>query len=246
MFSFEGQRIIVTGGTRGIGRGITEAFLKAGGSVIATYARNDAAANKFKEELSEYSDRLEVRKFDVTKANEVEEFFVYINEKYPSVEVLVNNSGIRKDAMLAMMDASDWDDVISTNLSGTFHMTKNAVLSFMKNRYGRIVNISSIGGSLGLPGQANYAASKAGQVALSKSLCKEVGKRGITVNNICPGFIDTELIADLPEELRKEYKKQVPVKRFGSVEDVAHGVLFLASKESSYITGTSLEITGGL
>ena len=125
-------------------------------------------------------------------------------------------------------------------------MSKHAVLQFMKNRYGRIVNISSIGGSLGLQGQANYAASKAGQVALSKSLSKEVAKRGITVNNVCPGFIDTELLADLPIEQKKEYMKDVPMKRFGKVEEVAAAVLFLASPEASYITGASLEIAGGL
>ena len=159
---------------------------------------------------------------------------------------MINNSGIRKDQLTATMSLADWNDVISTNLTGTFLMSKHAVLQFMKNRYGRIVNMSSIGGSLGLPGQANYAASKAGQVAISKSLSKEVAKRGITVNNICPGFIDTELLADLPEDQRKEYMKDVPMKRFGKVEEVAHAVLFLASKEASYITGASLEISGGL
>ena len=145
-----------------------------------------------------------------------------------------------------MMTLKEWNDVISTNLTGTFLMSKHAVLKFMPNRYGRIVNMSSIGGSLGLPGQANYAASKAGQIAISKTLSKEVAKRGITVNNVCPGFIDTELLADLPEEQRKEYMKDVPMKRFGKVEEVAAAVLFLASKEASYITGASLEIAGGL
>jgi 3-oxoacyl-[acyl-carrier protein] reductase len=125
-------------------------------------------------------------------------------------------------------------------------MSKHAVLSMMKNRYGRIINISSIGGSLGLPGQANYSASKAGQIAISKTLSKEVAKRGITVNNICPGFIDTELLTDLPDEQKKDYIKSIPMKRFGKAEEVAAAVLFLASKEAGYITGASLEITGGL
>jgi 3-oxoacyl-[acyl-carrier protein] reductase len=243
---FENQTAIVTGGTRGIGRGITEAFLKEGARVVATYAGNDTAAMKMKEELSLYGDKLIVKKCDVRDEEAVTNFYKYIEETFPKIEILVNNSGIRKDQVTAMMSLIEWNDVISTNLTGTFLMSKHAVLQFMKNRYGRIVNMSSIGGSLGLPGQANYAASKAGQIAISKSLSKEVAKRGITVNNVCPGFIDTELLADLPEEQRKEYMKDVPMKRFGKVEEVAAAVLFLASREASYITGASLEISGGL
>ena len=243
---FSNQTVIVTGGTRGIGRGISEAFLKKGANVIATYAGNDEAAMKMKEANSEYGEKIVVKKCDVRDEAAVVEFFKFVEETYPTVEVLVNNSGIRKDQLTAMMSLSDWNDVISTNLTGTFLMSKHAVLQFMKNRYGRIVNMSSVGGSLGLPGQANYAASKAGQIAISKSLSKEVAKRGITVNNVCPGFIDTELLADLPPEQIKEYMKEVPMKRFGKVEEVASAVLFLASREASYITGASLEITGGL
>lgn len=243
---FEHQTAIVTGGTRGIGRGIVEAFLKEGATVVATYAGNDVAAMKFKEDHAQYAERLIVVKCDVRDEDAITKFFAELEIKHPKIDILVNNSGIRKDQVTAMMTLTEWNDVINTNLTGTFLMSKHAVLQFMKNRYGRIVNMSSIGGSLGLPGQANYAASKAGQIAISKSLSKEVAKRGITVNNICPGFIDTELLADLPEEQRKEYMKDVPMKRFGRVEEVAAAVLFLASKEASYITGASLEISGGL
>jgi len=246
MPNFNGQTIIVTGGTRGIGKGITESFLKEGAKVYATYARNDQAANLFKEEMIQYGDMLILKKFDVSKIDECENFFKEIEAKNDTVEVLINNSGIRKDNLTASMTDSEWDDVININLKGTFNMSKLAVLSMMKNRYGRIINISSIGGQLGLPGQANYAASKAGQIAISKTLSKEVAKRKITVNNIAPGFIETELIADLPPEQVAEYKKQVPMKRFGTVEEVASAVKFLASKEASYITGTTIEITGGL
>lgn len=241
---FQDQTVIVTGGTRGIGRGIAEAFLREGATVISTYAGNDAAANKFKEEIN--SDKLIVKKCDVRDENAVIDFYKYVEDNHPKIEILINNSGIRRDQLTATMTLVEWNDVISTNLTGTFLMSKHAVLQFMKNRYGRIVNMSSIGGELGLPGQANYAASKAGQVAISKTLSKEVAKRGITVNNVCPGFIDTELLADLPEEQRKEYMKDVPMKRFGKVEEVAAAVLFLASKEASYITGASLDISGGL
>lgn len=246
MYQFDGQHVIVTGGTRGIGAGLTEAFLKNGATVIATYSGNDEAADRFKEKHSLYGEKLKLKKFDVSKTVEVEKFFQEYEQEFPSLEVLVNNAGIRRDSIIPSMNENDWDAVIDTNLKGTYNMTRFAVLAMMKNRYGRIVNMSSIGGKLGLPGQANYAASKAGQIALSLSVSKEVAKRNITVNNVCPGFIETELIADLPDEQVKEYKSQVPMKRFGKVQEVAHAVLFFASKESSYITGTSLDIAGGL
>ncbi len=243
---FDNQTAIVTGGTRGIGRGIVEAFLKEGATVIATYAGNDEAAQNCLNELSEFQSRLVIKKCDVRDENAVKELFHMLDTTHPKLDILINNSGIRKDQVTAMMSLDEWNDVIETNLTGSFLMSKYAVLNFMGNRYGRIINISSIGGKLGLPGQANYAASKAGQIAISKSLSKEVAKRGITVNNICPGFIDTDLLADLPPEQRKEYIKDVPMKRFGRVDEVASAVLFLASKEASYITGATLEIAGGL
>lgn len=242
MFNFNGQIAVVTGGTRGIGRGITEAFLKNGATVIATYSSNDNAANAFKEEMTTFGERLILKKFDVSKTKECEDFFNSIE----ALDILINNSGIRKDNLLATLSESDWDSVLDINLKGTYNMSKFAVLKMMSKRYGRIINISSIGGALGLPGQANYAASKAGQIAISKSLSKEVAKRNITVNNIAPGFIETELIKDLPDEQVKEYKKQVPMKRFGTTDEVAFTTMFLASKEASYITGTTIEVSGGL
>jgi 3-oxoacyl-[acyl-carrier protein] reductase len=243
---YNNQTVIVTGGTRGIGAGLTTAFLKEGAQVIATYGSNDQAAQEFKDSLGEFSSKVFLKKFDVSIASQVEAFYQWVEETFPSVEVLVNNSGIRKDQLLASMSLEEWKRVLEVNLDGTFLMTQKAVLLMMKTRYGRIVNISSVGGRLGLAGQANYAASKAAQIAMSKSLSKEVGKRGITVNNVAPGFIETELLSDLPEELIKEYKKSVPLKRFGTVEEVASAVLFLASREASYITGETLEISGGL
>ncbi len=241
---FENTHVIVTGGTRGIGAGIAEAFLKEGAHVVATYMGNDEKANAFKNKHAQYGDKLKLAKFDVSNNAQVENFFQ--NFPFPSLEVLVNNSGIRRDSIIASMTENDWDLVLDTNLKGTYLMTKNATLMMMKTRYGRIINMSSIGGKLGLPGQANYAASKAGQIALSLVTAKEVAKRNITINNVCPGFIETELIADLPEEQVKEYKSQVPMRRFGRVEEVAAAVLFFASKEASYITGATLDIAGGL
>lgn len=246
MLNFKDQVVIVTGGTRGIGKGISEAFLKEGATVIATYASNDSAASQFKESLGSIGENLKLKKFDISVASDVKSFFEWVETEHTQIHVLVNNGGIRKDQILASMEEQAWDQVLDINLKGTYLMSQGAVLSMMKNRYGRIVNMSSVGGNLGLSGQANYAASKAGQVALSKSLSKEVAKRGITINNVLPGFIETELIEDLPAEQVSEYKKQVPMKRFGKVEEVAAAVLFLAGKDASYITGASLEISGGL
>lgn len=246
MQAFDDQTVVVTGGTRGIGAGIAKAFLEKGAMVVATYASNDEAAKAFKDSMGNLGTNLILKRFDVSSYSECESFFEEILKETDKVDILVNNSGRRIDNITAAMSEADWDKILDVNLKGTFNMSKFAVLHMMRNRYGRIVNISSIGGSMGLPGQANYAASKAGQIALSKSLSKEVAKRNITVNNVAPGFIETELIGDLPEDQVKEYKKQVPMKRFGKVEEVANAVMFLASKEASYITGATLEVSGGL
>ena len=246
MFNFNDRVVVVTGGTRGIGRAISESFLKAGAKVVATYQGNDEKAQEMKLSLKELGENLELRKFDVRNAESVKTFYIWVEETLSKVDVLINNSGIRRDNILASLSENDWDDVLDTNLKGTYLMTQGAVLLMMKKRYGRIVNISSVGGELGLPGQANYAASKAGQVAISQSVSKEVAKRGITINNVLPGFIETELIADLPADQVEEYKKQVPMKRFGKASEVANAVMFLASEEASYITGASLTVDGGL
>jgi 3-oxoacyl-[acyl-carrier protein] reductase len=246
MYDFKGQTVIITGGTRGIGKGIAEGFLKAGARVIVTYSANEATAAQFKQDNSQFAENIDIQKLDVTKYEEVERFFKYIDTKYKGFEVLVNNAGIRKDSVLAMMKESDWHDVMNVNLAGTFYMCKFAVMSLMRKRYGRVINISSVMERYGFEGQANYAASKAGLVALTKSLSKEVATRGITVNCVSPGFIATEFIEDLPDKLREAYLARIPLKRFGSTEEVAACVLFLASKEASYVTGSTLEVTGGL
>lgn len=246
MYDFKGQTVIVTGGTRGIGRSIAENFLKAGARVTVTYSSNEAAAAKFKQENGQYAESIDVQKCDVAKYKEVESLFEYVDKKYQGLEVIVNNAGIRKDAVLAMMKEAEWHDVLEVNLSGVFYMCKFAVMSMMRKRYGRIINITSPSGKYGFEGQANYAASKAGLVALTRSLSKEVARRGITVNCVSPGFIATELIEDLPKDLRDSYIAQIPVKRFGKPEEIAACVLFLASREASYVNGATLEVTGGL
>jgi len=189
MYDFNGQTVIVTGGTRGIGRSIAESFLKAGARVIVTYSTNEVAAAQFRQDNSEFAENIAIQKCDVTKYEEVEKFFEYIDKEYEGFEVLVNNAGIRKDAVLAMMKETEWQDVLNTNLSGVFYTCKFAVMSLMRTRYGRIINITSPSGKYGFEGQANYAASKAGLVALTRSLSKEVGRRNITVNCVSPGFI---------------------------------------------------------
>lgn len=243
---FKNQVAIVTGGTRGIGAGITKALLEQGAKVIATYAGNDDAANALKDHLGELSQNLYLKKFNVADTQACKLFFEEVCTEFEQIHILVNNSGIRKDSLGATMSESDWDDVLNINLKGTFNMSQQAILHMMRKRYGRIINISSIASHMGISGQANYSASKAGQIALSKSLSKEVAKRKITINNVCPGFIETELIQDLNDDLVKSYTAQVPMKRFGTVDEVAHCVLFLASEKASYITGTSIEVSGGL
>jgi len=246
MFNFEGQTVIVTGGTRGIGRSIAEAFLKAGARVISTYSSNEATAAQFQKDNIQFADRIDMQRFDVAKHDEVEKFYKYVDSKYGSFEVLISNAGIRKDSVLGMMKETDWRSVVDVNLTGTFFMCKFAVMSLMRKRYGRVIVITSPMGRFGWEGQSNYAASKAGQVGLTRSLAKEVATRGITVNCVSPGFIATEFIEDLSDKLRESYLSQIPMKRFGKTEEVAACVLFLASREASYVNGAVLEVTGGL
>jgi 3-oxoacyl-[acyl-carrier protein] reductase len=246
MVDFREQTVIVTGGTRGIGRAIAESFLKSGARVICTYISDDAMAGQFKQANSQFADKIDVQKFDVASYEEAEKFYKYVETTYGGFEVLVSSAGIRKDSVLAMMKEADWRNVLNVNLTGTFFMCKFAVMSLMRKRYGRVVIITSPMGRFGWEGQSNYAASKAGQVGLMRTLAKEVATRGITVNCVSPGFITTEFIDDLPEKLRDSYLSQIPMKRFGNAEEVAACVLFLASREASYVNGAVLEVTGGL
>lgn len=244
--NFETDTVVVTGGTRGIGRAITLAFLERGARVIATYRSNQAAAEAFLGELGAHAERLELAAFDVADEAAVDAFWQGLDDRATKVTILVNNSGIRDDHVLAMMPTEAWRRVLDTNLTGTYMMSKRAVLMMLRERYGRIVSITSPAGQYGFEGQANYAASKAGQVAMTRSLSKEVAKRGITVNCVSPGFVDTELLGDLDPEIMAAHKKSVPMKRFGRAEEIAWAVLMLAAKESAYITGATLEVTGGL
>lgn len=240
---FSGQTAIVTGGTRGIGAAISRSLLEAGARVLATYHSGEAAAQTFAAQQAGAGERLSLHAFDVADPQAVEGFFAANPGR---VEILVNNSGIRRDALLGLMPLEAWERVLAVNLSGAFHMCKRAVRAMMPARYGRIVNLTSPSGVLGLAGQSNYAASKAGLVALTRSLAKEVAQRGITVNCVMPGFVLTDLIRDLPAEQLDAFRAEVPMRRFGTPEEVAGAVLFLCSREAGYISGATLAVTGGL
>ena len=250
MYEFHGRKVVISGATKGIGKAIAKAFLEAGATVIGVYGSDRKAADTFMQECAADAVCLENSLFlypcDVSDESAVLQFYAEIENKFDTIDVLVNNAGIRRDAVLAMMQSSDWQRVIDVNLTGSFNMSKQAVLLMMKQKYGRIIHITSPMAHMGFAGQTNYAASKAGQIGMMRSLSKETAKRKITVNCISPGFIDTELLEGLTAEQLAAYKKMVPMKRFGRTEEVAAAVLFLAGEQASYISGTVLEVTGGL
>lgn len=246
MDQFKGQKVIVTGATRGIGKAIAAAFLEQGAFVLAIYGRNREAAEQFKEQCSANGWDVSLFCCDVSDENGVRSFFAQVEDDYNTVDILINCAGIRQDALTALMKQDQWQSVIDINLTGTFNMCRSAVPLMLKQKYGRIINITSPVSYLGFQGQANYAASKAGQIGLTKTLAKETARKKITVNCVSPGFIDTDFINDLPEDQLRSYKKMVPMRRFGTVEEVSSTVLFLASPQASYITGAVLEVTGGL
>ena len=221
MINFQGQNVIVTGATRGIGKAISTSFLQCGARVIGVYGGNVAAAEEFNNEMGELGNNLFLYQCDISNQKKVTSLYKSIEDQFDTLDVLINNAGIRRDSVLALMDIKDWQRVIDVNLTGSFLMAKQAVHLMMKKKYGRIINITSPVSYLGFAGQANYAASKAGQVAMTKTLAKEIAKKKITVNCVSPGFIDTDFINDLPPEQLANYKKMVPMRRFGRTDEVA-------------------------
>ena len=236
---------VVTGATRGIGEAIAVAAAE-NGSNVALWGRNEDLLQKTKQRISELGRKAEAYRVDVAKQTEVDEAMKKVLQDFSHIDFLVNNAGITKDNLLLTMKPEEWDQVLQTNLYGVFHCSKAVLRSMMKQRYGKIVNISSIAGITGNPGQTNYSASKAGMIGFTKSLAKEMGKRNICVNAIAPGMIETEMTHMLPEELKKQYLESIPLGRFGKVEEVAALVLFLLSSASDYITGQVFAIDGGL
>jgi 3-oxoacyl-[acyl-carrier protein] reductase len=241
----QGQIALVTGASRGIGQGIALALGKEGAAVIGT-ATTEKGAQAISEYLSVAGISGEGMTLNVNDGSQVDQSLGSIREKYGEISILVNNAGITRDNLLARMSDEEWDEVMSTNLKSVFRMSRAVMRGMMKARTGRIINISSVIGSMGNPGQSNYAASKAGMVGFSKSLALEIGSRNITVNCVAPGFIETDMTHALGEEQRAKLIEHVPLKRLGKVSDIAATVLFLAGPGASYITGATLHVNGGM
>jgi len=236
---------LVTGGSRGIGRAVCIKLAEMNYYVLVNYKSNVEEAETTLSQIRENDKNGELLKFDVSDRNQIKQTlgdWININTD-KQIEILVNNAGIKDDNLMLWMKDEQWDDVIKTSLNGFFFVTRLVLESMLLNRYGRIINIVSLSGLKGLPGQTNYSAAKAGVIGATKALAQEVGRSGITVNAVAPGFIKTDMTEDLDE---KELKKMIPVNRFGSTEEVAHAVAFLASPEAAYITAQVLSINGGL
>jgi 3-oxoacyl-[acyl-carrier protein] reductase len=242
---FKGQVAIVTGATRGIGKAIASRLAENGANVIIT-GRNLAAANDVASSLTSFGIKAAGIRLDVSKSEEVIKVFEDIEKEFNRIDILVNNAGITKDGLLLRMKEEDWDSVINTNLKGVFLCSKEAMKVMASQRYGRIINITSVAAFMGNPGQANYSASKAGIVGLTKTLAREYAGRGITVNAVAPGFIQTAMTDVLSEKIKEEMKKLIPLGRFGVVDDIANAVVFLASPDSGYITGQVVHVNGGM
>lgn len=240
---FEGQIALVTGSARGIGRAIAQAFAKEG--AVAVVADVDLEqAKEASAEIARTGAKSMAVKLDVSKSGEVIKAFEDIIKEFGRLDILVNNAGITRDSLLLRMKEEDWDSVMEVNLKGAFLCSKEAVKLMTKQRYGRIVNIASIVAFTGNPGQANYSASKAGIVGITKTVAKEYASRGITSNAVAPGFITTAMTDAIPENIKEEMKKTIPMGRFGTIDDVADAVVFLASQP--YITGQVIHVNGGM
>ena len=243
----EGQSAVVTGASRGIGRAIAKELARKGANVIINYARSEDEAASLAEEIRAETGKSSLLvQFDVSKEEEVESGFEKIFASTGNVEILVNNAGIAVDGLLVRTKSEDWDRTMGVNLSGVFYCSKAVTKPMMKQRYGRIINVSSVIGLMGNGGQTAYSASKAAIFGFTKSLAKELGGRGITVNAVAPGYIETDMTKDIKEEAQKQLLSQIPLGRLGSAEDVANAVFFLSSPQSGYITGEILSVNGGM
>ncbi|MGB5472769.1 MAG: 3-oxoacyl-ACP reductase FabG [Gammaproteobacteria bacterium] len=243
--SFEKQIALVTGASRGIGKAIAEVLGRRGATVIGT-ATSERGAQAISEALSSAGIKGEGKVLDVTDQDSIAALVKDVTEKYGSPGILVNNAGITRDNLLMRMKDEEWDDVIETNLTAAFRMCRACLKGMMKARFGRIIMISSVIGATGNPGQANYAATKAGVIGFAKSLAREIGSRGITVNAVAPGFIDTDMTRALPDEQRAALLDQIALGRLGDVSDIANTVAFLASSDAGYITGETIHVNGGM
>ena len=238
-----GKIALVTGASRGIGAAIADTLAQAGATVIGT-ATSDSGAATIGERLAQWNGQ--GRALNAAEADGIENLIADIEKEFGKLDILVNNAGITRDNLLMRMKEEEWDEIIQVNLKSVFRASKAVLRGMMKQRSGRIINITSVVGAMGNAGQANYAAAKAGLMGFAKSMAREVGSRGITVNCIAPGFIDTDMTRALPEEVRKTFEAQTALGRFGDAQDIADAVLFLASDQAKYITGQTLHVNGGM
>jgi 3-oxoacyl-[acyl-carrier protein] reductase len=238
--SFQDKVAIVSGGSRGIGRAIVQALAASGARVAFTYVQNKAGADEVAQ------NGILAYQADVTSFEQAKDLVRQVKEKFGRIDILVNNAGITRDKLLLRMSEKDWDDVIDTNLKGAFNLSKPAVAAMVSQRSGTILNITSISGIVGMPGQVNYSSSKAGMIGFTKALAKEVAKANITVNALALGFVETDMTAVLNEEYRKKALDLIPLGRFGQAENMADAALFLLSEKANYITGQVIQVDGGL
>ncbi len=243
--SLEGKVTLVTGASRGIGRAIAETLGKAGATVIGT-ATSEAGAEAISDYFAKANLKGQGMVLDVTNDESISDVTKMIVADYGTISILINNAGITRDNLLMRMKNNEWDDIIETNLSSVFKLSKICLRGMMKARHGRIISIASVVGSTGNAGQTNYAAAKAGIIGFSKSLAREIGSRGITVNVVAPGFIDTDMTKALSNEQRNGMLTKIPLGKLGSPNDIAHAVLFLASDMGAYVTGETLHVNGGM
>ena len=244
--SLKDRVAIVTGGSRGIGRAIALEFAGRGALVVVNYHKSPDAANEVVKQIVDAGGKAAAFQADVSNFKQAEELVKFAIETFGDLHILVNNAGITKDTLIMMMSEADWDTVINTNLKSTFNCSKAAVKHMMRKRYGRIINIASVAGQMGNAGQANYSASKGGQIAFTKSLGRELATRNITANAIAPGFVDTEILDAMSQETLESALKMVPLGRKGKPEEIAYAAAFLASDQAAYITGQVLGVDGGM
>lgn len=238
--------VLITGAGRGIGRAIAIALAKEGAEVVINYNGSEERAKEVKQTIEENGGKASIYKCNVSDFSACEAMIKDIVKEYGHLDILVNNAGITKDGLIMKMKEEDFDSVLNVNLKGTFNTIRHSARQMLKQRSGKIINISSVSGILGNVGQANYAASKAGVIGLTKTMARELGSRGITVNAIAPGFVDTEMTEVLSEEIRENACKQIILGRFGKPEDIANTAVFLASDKADYITGQVISVDGGM